>query len=177
MLADSLDAFRSCAEITDVLVVTGDERAERLAADLGIEVVPGGPDEGQSAAAVIGIERALKIGTERVALLPGDCPLVDPGEVDELLRTWKAPVVIVPDRHGTGTNGLVLRPPDAIEPSFGPDSCARHAAHARAAGHEPEIVAVPSLGLDLDTPDDLGALREALGSDPSRAPSTRQVLA
>ena len=47
-------------------------------------------------------------------------------------------VVIVPDRHGTGTNGLLLTPPDAIAPSFGPGSCERHRALALAAG-----VAVP----------------------------------
>ncbi len=37
----------------------------------------------------------------------------------------------MPDRHGTGTNGLLLTPPDAIAPSFGPGSCERHRALAR----------------------------------------------
>ena len=43
-------------------------------------------------------------------------------------------VTIVPDRHGTGTNALLLSPPDAIAPAFGPDSCARHVDRARRPG-------------------------------------------
>ena len=62
-------------------------------------------------------------------LVPGDCPALDPGEVATLLaRQGRAGVVIVPDRHGAGTNALLLSPPDVIEPSFGPGSFARHAA-------------------------------------------------
>ena len=64
-------------------------------------------------------------------------PHARPGELDALLQSTRRrgpEVVIVPDRHGTGTNGLLLAPPDAIAPSFGPGSCERHRALARAAG-------------------------------------------
>ena len=67
-------------------------------------------------------------------------------------------MLVVPDRHGTGTNALVLDPPDAIEPSFGPDSCQRHQRLAGASGVHCEVVEVPSLALDVDTPDDLAAI-------------------
>ena len=85
-------------------------------------------------------------------------------------------VVIVPDRHGAGTNALLLSPPDAIEPSFGPGSFARHAARAREAGVSTRVAALPSLGLDVDTPDDLAALRSALATRPGGAPRTRALL-
>ena len=79
---------------------------------------------------MLGVEPRL--GADRALLVPGDCPALDPGEVSALLA-HTAPVVIVPDRHGTGTNALLLAPPDAIAPSFGPGSFARHAALAGAA--------------------------------------------
>ena len=63
--------------------------------------------------------------------MPGDCPALSPAELQELLDGAARPgreVVIVPDRHGTGTNGLLLAPPDAIAPSFGPGSFERHRA-------------------------------------------------
>src|SRR5215211_4661958 len=44
-------------------------------------------------------------------LVPGDCPSLDAGEVAALLR-GEGSVVIVPDRHGTGTNALLLTPPE-----------------------------------------------------------------
>ena len=71
-------------------------------------------------------------------------------------------VVIVPDRHGSGTNALLLAPPSVVGPSFGAGSFARHAAQARAAGATVKVSDLPSLGLDVDTPDDLAALRAAL---------------
>ena len=70
--------------------------------------------------------------------------------------------MIVPDRHGTGTNGLLLAPPGAIEPSFGPDSCARHRALAAAAGVSWRLERPRSLLLDIDTGADLAVLRERL---------------
>jgi 2-phospho-L-lactate guanylyltransferase len=85
--------------------------------------------------------------------------------------------VIVPDRHGTGTNGLLLTPPGAIPPSFGPDSCERHVGLARSAGVACRVERVPSLLLDIDTGADLAALRERLAGEPrAGARRTRKVL-
>ena len=108
-------------------------------------------------------------------LVPGDCPALDPGEVGALLEHTE-PVVIVPDRHGQGTNALLLAPPDVMEPSFGEGSFARHAALARAAGAALKVADVRSLGLDVDTADDLAALRRALASHPGGAVRTRALL-
>ena len=85
--------------------------------------------------------------------------------------------MIIPDRHGTGTNGLLLAPPDVIEPSFGPDSCTRHRALALAAGVACRLERPPSLLLDIDTSADLVALRARLAAARTSAPRTRAVLA
>jgi 2-phospho-L-lactate guanylyltransferase len=84
--------------------------------------------------------------------------------------------LIVPDRHGTGTNALLLTPPDVLAPSFGPDSRRRHLADASAAGVPAEIVELDSLGLDVDTPEDLDALRRTLSSTHGGAAHTRGML-
>ena len=83
-------------------------------------------EAGQSAAVLLGIAAAV---ADRVLLVPGDCPSLDPGEVSALLARTE-PVVIVPDRHGQGTNALLLTPPDVMAPAFGEGSFARHAALA-----------------------------------------------
>ena len=84
--------------------------------------------------------------------------------------------LIVPDSAGTGTNALVLNPPDAFAPAFGQDSCARHISRARSAGVSFSLERIDSLARDLDTPDDLAALRDALLLDPSPAQRTAKVL-
>jgi 2-phospho-L-lactate guanylyltransferase len=107
--------------------------------------------------------------------VPGDCPALDPAEVSALLAL-RGDVVIVPDRHGTGTNALALTPPDVMAPAFGEGSFDRHRALAAAAGASFVVADARSLELDVDTPDDLAALRRALAARPGRAVRTRRLL-
>ena len=114
--------------------------------------------------------------------MPGDCPALDPAELDALIdasdaQAQRSHVVIVPDRHGSGTNGLLLAPPEAIAPSFGADSRARHEALARDARVRCVLERPSSLLLDIDTGADLAALRERLDGAAGGAPLTRAVLA
>jgi 2-phospho-L-lactate guanylyltransferase len=121
----------------------------------------------------------MAAGFERVLLVPGDTPLLDATEVEGMLERAEdagLAALIVPDRHGKGTNALLLSPPDAIEPSFGPDSLARHVAAAQAAGLTYAIEDVPSLVLDVDTPEDLAELAGMLGERRGHAPMTRGAL-
>jgi len=182
MVADVMAALAQAEAIALTVVVTAEESVALAARDLGATVVADRQESGQSAAAELGIEHALAEGIERVLCVPGDCPALDPLELEALLRrdeaqaSGAARVVILPDRHGTGTNGLLLAPPLALAPSFGPDSCARHRELARAAGAECRVQQLPSLLLDVDTGADLAALRDRLADRPGRAQRTRAVL-
>jgi 2-phospho-L-lactate/phosphoenolpyruvate guanylyltransferase len=175
MFTDVLTSLRRVPGIESVVVVTADRLAEAAAGGGRVSVLRDTEEAGQSAAVLIGIRRALAEGLERVLLVPGDTPLLDPSEVAGLLSHERS-VSIVPDRHGTGTNALVLAPPDAIEPSFGPGSRARHVAAAEAAGVSHAVEEVPSLMLDVDTGEDLATLATTLEHRRGSAPSTRGVL-
>jgi 2-phospho-L-lactate/phosphoenolpyruvate guanylyltransferase len=177
MFSDVLVALRRATAVDEMLVVTTDNAAQQIAGGHGAMVLDD-REAGHSAAAKLGIEQASESGFERVLLVPGDCPALDPHELDALIRrTVSSPsVLIVPDRHGTGTNALLLTPPDALAPAFGPDSCARHATAARARGIDAEVVEVPSLGHDVDTPEDLAALQELLAARHGGAAHTRGML-
>lgn len=172
MFTDVLAAL-SGAPLDGIVVVTASDSARAIAQQYNVYVVED-REAGHNAAAVLGVQAALGQGAERVLLVPGDCPALDPEEVGELLEhPVSAPsVLIVPDRHGTGTNALLITPPDALVPSFGPGSCQRHLELARASGVPAEIFEVPSLALDIDTPEDLDLFIATL----DRAGSTRQLL-
>jgi 2-phospho-L-lactate guanylyltransferase len=176
MVGDVLVALSQTTSIERMIVVTGEDSVAAASRYLGALVVQDTAEESQSAAVALGIERALAEGFERVLCVPGDCPALNPAELDSLLGGGALGVTIVPDRHGTGTNGLLLKPPDAIPPSFGPDSCERHLALARAAEATCRIERPPSLLLDIDTGADLAALRERLSSAHAGASRTRAVL-
>ncbi len=176
MVGDVLVALSRTESIDRTIVVTREDAVAAAAAYLGASVVADTAEQGQSAAVALAVQSALEAGFERVLCIPGDCPGLDPAELDALLAGAGRGVVIVPDRHGTGTNGLLLTPPDAIAASFGPDSCQRHRALARDAGASCRVEHVPSLLLDIDTGADLAVLRERLAGEHVRAARTRVVL-
>jgi 2-phospho-L-lactate/phosphoenolpyruvate guanylyltransferase len=181
MLADLLAALARCERVAGTIVVSGEPSVAALAAAAGAEPLDDPADAGHSQAALLGVARARARGAGVVALLPGDCPLLEPAELDAALAGYVPAgpprVGIVPDRHGEGTNALLLRPPTAISPAFGPGSRRRHGELAAAAGIESAIEPLPSLALDLDTPDDLAELRARLDADPGLAPRTARALA
>jgi 2-phospho-L-lactate guanylyltransferase len=177
MFSDVLVALRRARAVDAILVVTTDRAAQRIAGAYGARLLDE-DDQGHNYAACTGIRTALNESFDRALLVPGDCPALDPAEVDGLLsRRDEAPsALIVPDRHGTGTNALVFSPPGSIEPSFGPGSCERHVQHAQAAGVHHEIVDASTLALDVDTPEDLEALRDFLSERHGGAAHTRGML-
>ncbi len=177
MLEDVLEAIGGARSIERTIVVSGDPRAQEIAASTAADVLPDPADEGHVLAASAGLTRAEADGAECVVLLPGNCPLLDPRELDKLLTGLPTRyVAIVPDRHGSGTNALVLAPPEAIQPAFGEGSCARHVTAAREAGIPFGVEELPSLALDLDTPADVIALTRELADRPKRARRTAKVL-
>lgn len=193
MVGDVLSALRECAAIDATIVVTCEPLAAAAAHYIGAIVIEDTAEGSQSTAVSLGLAHALGEGFERALCIPGDCPTLDPDELMELLA-HRAPdanvpsgdpsllaqgseIVIVPDRHGSGTNGLLLAPPDALSPSFGPDSRARHERLATESGVKWRIAQPASLLLDIDTGEDLAALRERVAGEHVRAPRTRAVLA
>jgi 2-phospho-L-lactate guanylyltransferase len=179
MFSDVLASLRHVPGLDAVAVVTADRVAEAAALGERVEVLRDTEQAGQSAAALIGIRHALSRGFARVLLVPGDTPLLDPSEVAGLLRRAGDEglgVVVVPDRHGLGTNALLLSPPDAIEPSFGAGSRARHVAAARAASVPCAVHELATLMLDVDTGEDLAMLAAVLEGRRGHAPSTRGAL-
>jgi 2-phospho-L-lactate guanylyltransferase len=177
MFGDVLAQLRQAHTVDMIVVVSGERAVREFAKDAGATLIDDAADKGQSHAALTGLARAAAMGYHRAMLVPGDCPLIDPAEIDRLAAAaLDLELVIVPDRHGTGTNALVLDPAGPFEPQFGPGSRERHVEQAERRGLSYRVEAVASLELDVDTGDDLGALVAVLEGGRGRAPRTRGVL-
>jgi 2-phospho-L-lactate/phosphoenolpyruvate guanylyltransferase len=102
---------------------------------------------------------ALVDDIETLVVLHGDLPNLRPEDVATLLDALpdgeEPAVAIAPDRAGTGTNGLVLRPPGVIRFRFGTGSFAAHTEEVSRAGVPLVAVNKAGLAFDLDTPEDL----------------------
>ena len=142
--------------IDETLVVTPDDEVRELAVRAGARPLrqrSGGLNDGLRQAR----DEAIAAGATAVLVLPIDIPRVTPerlAPVVALAGRDDPLVAIVPDRHGRGTNGLLLSPPDVIEFCFGGDSRDAHEGAARAVGAHVEVLDGP-LTLDIDTPEDL----------------------
>lgn len=145
----------------DVLVVSPDPEALTVARAVGAAGVlqgDGDLNEGLDLARA----RAASHGASAILALAADLPAITGRAVAGVvaaarsaLQAGRAIVVLAPDRHGRGTNALLISPPGAIDFSFGPDSRSRHLALAEAAGAVALEVADGPLELDVDTVDDL----------------------
>src|SRR5581483_10864290 len=102
MFSDVLVALRR-STLDAIVVVSADHVAQRIAGGHGADVLDDA-ETGHNAAAALGVRYALRLGFERAMLVPGDCPMLDPSEVDQLIERPTPAAMIVPDRHGTGTN-------------------------------------------------------------------------
>ncbi|MDP8950071.1 MAG: 2-phospho-L-lactate guanylyltransferase [Actinomycetota bacterium] len=109
-----------------------------------------------------GRRRAMDQGASVLLVLPADLPLLDAEDVGAVLESVgeTTSVTISPDGTRSGTNALLLRPPDALPFAFGPDSYEAHLRAARERGLDVRICERPHLAFDLDTAEDLARLNE-----------------
>ncbi len=162
MLINTLDLLREVKEIERTLVVSRDTKALSIARKHGARTVTenGAPELNNALARATIVAQQYDISG--VLVIPADLPLMRMDDVEELISKATDPpvVVIAPDRHGRGTNALLSSPPGLIAYDFGTDSFERHIARAKAAGVQLVVFENPSIGLDVDLPEDLEYLRE-----------------
>lgn len=175
MATRTLAAARDARGLRGTVLVTADLAAARLAERFGartlVQRLPG-----LNAAIREARLMAVEAGADAVIVLPIDLPAIDAAAIDDVLEEasaaepepgWTGLVAAVPDRHGTGTNVLLLAPPDVIDPAFGEDSLAAHRGAAAAVGARFLELGGP-LVADVDTGADLMAA-EATSSGASAA--------
>ena len=165
LLARTVVTAVAVDSLDDVLVVSPDREVLRRAADLGARTLrqrSSGLNRGLTEARA----DVVAGGATSILVLPIDLPFVSVEAVTSVVEALEAAgtavaagtaapaVVLVTDRHGTGTNALGLRPPEVIDFAFGPGSRDAHRAAAEAAGARYEEVG-GALAVDLDTADDL----------------------
>jgi 2-phospho-L-lactate guanylyltransferase len=162
LLQHTLKTLSDIKELEEVLVVSRDPQVLTIARNYGARTVR---EDGQPELNTA-LKRATVVAqvyaTRGVLVLPADLPLISREDIATLIERASEPpvVVIAPDRHEKGTNALLISPSGLIEYDFGEDSFQRHCQRVKDAGARLEVVNLPSLGLDLDVPEDLELVRK-----------------
>lgn len=164
MGAHVVRTLRATAGVTGVSVTTSSAEVAAMAVSLGAHVDLQ-RDEGGTAQACRHALAGLDPAVTSVLMISGDLPLLSADALQPLVAlSAAAPVVAaVPDRHRRGTNALLCAPPHLVEPAFGVDSFRRHGELASARGVALRSVECAQIALDIDTADDLDALRRQGG--------------
>jgi 2-phospho-L-lactate/phosphoenolpyruvate guanylyltransferase len=158
MLADVLSTCHATASLCEVLVVTADPEAADLARTHGARVIADHePPQGMNPAVIRGLAAAIECGADAALVLTADLPVARVADLEAVIATAidHEGVTLVPSHDGTGTNALLVWPPDIFVPELGIGSRARHREQAirrHVALHELER---PEIALDVDTPADL----------------------
>jgi 2-phospho-L-lactate guanylyltransferase len=158
MLIDTLEMVSQVPSVSNIVVVTADPDARKLAIEHGADVFEETGAQGLNGALD---QAAARLGTASVSaimILPTDVVLAD---ADDLITLTKAHVLlgrdltIVAAGFDFGTNCLLVTPPGAISFSFGELSSIRHLEAAQLRGYKANIVRVPNLDRDIDKISDL----------------------
>jgi 2-phospho-L-lactate guanylyltransferase len=100
---------------------------------------------------------AMAYAAQSVLILPADLPLLTKDEIISIIEKLDSnPMMIIsPDRRMSGTNMMLISPPDLIEFSYGPGSFERHVRQAQIKNAPIEVCQFGAAGLDIDLPEDL----------------------
>jgi len=154
----TLAALCQAKGIDRVVVVTNDSDVAEHARTSGTLVFEENEQVSHSVSADAACLRAINLGATTVLLVPIDVPLVTPADFSRLAAAARPGVVLVPSADGTGTNAMARTPPDVIESRFGPGSCRAHLDQARLKNVPADILRLPGLMFDIDTPEDVAEL-------------------
>jgi 2-phospho-L-lactate guanylyltransferase len=159
MLQDVLAALAEARGLAGVAVVTVDATAREVAMEYGARIIETGARDGHTGAVSAAARLLAEEGCHGMLTVPGDIPLVTPGEISQLLEAHapQPAFTIAPSRDERGSNAIICSPPDVVPLRFGEDSFVPHLRAAEACGIRPTVLRLPGIALDLDTPEDLAA--------------------
>ncbi|HXG36639.1 MAG TPA: 2-phospho-L-lactate guanylyltransferase [Dehalococcoidia bacterium] len=157
MLSDVLRAARAVPQIETVAVVSADQEVLEAAEASGTRAIQE-PAHARdlNAALTFATAELMNAGVDTLLVLPMDIPTITPREVSNILEALPSPRGMVVVRSvARGTAALALRPPDAVPFLFGPQSAMAHHREAVRRRVPARILRLPSISIDIDSPQDL----------------------
>jgi 2-phospho-L-lactate guanylyltransferase len=171
MLNDVLNVLARARSPQRIVLFTASGEVIQMARPFGFEVVFEKSVDGHSAAVNHMVDE-LSQTCSRILSIAGDLPRLVPSEVDFALEAVSEPITLIPSRDWTGTNGVVFMPPARIAMEYGDGSFRRHLSKAAAAGIRSDVMDLPGIAFDIDTPEDLQAFLD----DPCKDSETWRYL-
>lgn len=152
MLSNQLELLSRMAEVDGVMVVSRDPDVAELVKRWGGELLIEESDQGLNGALTVA-RSALEARADHILILPSDLPLMSAESVKMMLDA-RPEAAICRDRHGSGTNGIMLPTNRPFHFHFGKNSYFLHRqqfAQNKISFYE---LFLSDIAFDLDTPAD-----------------------
>jgi len=171
MLRDVLSVLARARAPQRVVVFTAADEVMEMARPFGFNIAFEKSVDGHSAAVNQMVEE-LSATSSRILSIAADLPRLVPSEIDFAFNAASEPITFIPSRDWTGTNGVLFIPPARIAMEYGQGSFRRHLSKATAAGIRSDVMDLPGIAFDIDTPEDL----QAFLADPRKDSETWRYL-
>jgi 2-phospho-L-lactate guanylyltransferase len=171
MLTDVLAALKRSRTPDRIVVFTAADEVIQMVEPFGFEIMVEKSVGGHSAAVNLLLDKFC-CSSSSVFAIAGDLPNLASSEIDFALNAASEHVTLLPSRDWTGTNGVVFIPPARIAMEYGEGSFRRHLSKVSAAGLRSDVMDLPGIAFDIDTPQDL----EAYFQDPRKDSETWRYL-
>jgi 2-phospho-L-lactate guanylyltransferase len=171
MLTDVLTALKRSRTPERIVVFTAADEVIQMVEPFGFEMMVEKSVGGHSAAVNLLLDEFCR-SSSSVFAIAGDLPNLASSEIDFALNAASEHVTLLPSRDWTGTNGVVFIPPARIAMEYGEGSFRRHLSKVSAAGLRSDVMDLPGIAFDIDTPQDL----EAYFQDPRKDSETWRYL-
>jgi 2-phospho-L-lactate guanylyltransferase len=160
MLRHVVCVLRKSAMLGDINIVCADQRVLAQVQSWGVTALVE-ERAGHNPALTAAATQLRATGTDALLTISADLPLLQPQHIQEMIEQSKTHhIVLAVSQDGTGTNGILVRPPLAVPYVFGINSFQRYQQEAQQCGLSTTTYISPGTLRDIDTIDDITAIQQ-----------------
>ncbi len=159
---NTLSVLKNWDRIAGILVVSADENIQEFATDVPITFLKENQELGLNISIKLAASTLAAKNVESMLVIHADLPFLNLKALNQLLNESTCPgISIAPDYSKTGTNVMLVSPPDRLPFSYGENSFQKHMESARKIGLPVNCIFSDTLSMDIDLPEDLARILHA----------------
>lgn len=158
LLRNTLSVLKKSSVLSQIVIVSSDDRAEKIARMSDVEYLREDSDSGVNAAISRADDYSCEMGADATIVIPQDLPLLTYSALDAICRKAEGQercLVICPSIRYDGSNALLRKPSDLMRTSYDNDSFNAHLRLAKKLKVALNVFLSDRIMIDLDTIEDV----------------------
>lgn len=169
LLINTISVLKKSSAISDIVVISSDERAMEIARRTDAKFLKEAKDRGVNAAIAVADDYSSENRAHATIVIPADLPLLTATDVNMMCRKAKSPercLVISPSIRYDGSNALLRKPSRLLKTHYDEDSFNAHIRAATQFGIPIKVVLSQRIMKDLDSIEDIKNLMNQRVTNP-----------